>query len=91
MGRPRITRQAASAGFDPAAEKGAEAEIRSMEIRVPRPFNSSATDARKAAQGRYRKEFFRLLNRLRTEARPSTQILEQMKQFREEKHPAPTA
>jgi hypothetical protein len=91
MGRPRTTRPATDGGFDAATEKQAEREIRGMEVRTIGPLKSTASAARRAAWERYEKDFFRLLNRLRTEARPSTQILEQMQQFREEQHPAPPA
>lgn len=91
MGRPARTNPTRPAVVDVATEEQAERELRGMEARVLLPFNSSATDARKAAQERYRKEFFRLLKRLRTEGRPATEVLEQMREFREEQHPAPPA
>jgi hypothetical protein len=88
---PKRIRPARRAAGDVVSEQEAERELRGMEIRVPRPFTESATDARRAAQERYRKGFFHLLNRLRAEGRPSAEVLEQMREFRAKQHPAPLA
>ena len=74
--------------LDAAAEWEAEHELTGLELRSIRPPAVACSPDRRLAFEAYSREFFRELNRLRNEGVLATAIVERMKQFRDEHHPA---
>jgi hypothetical protein len=87
---PRRIKTRPAAVNSKAAEDDARRKLTGMEVRTIRPFKQSATGARVAAQDEYHRDFYRLLNRLRDEGLPETEVLDRMRKFRRDQHPAPS-